>query len=179
MAQSSRTGPPQRAARDPMIPSMTPVLLKYHTVAPERIVAATLRDLAASGIPERALGRISAARRVTLVACTVLNDHARSYLPASLGGTADGLDASDDTLSLADASFARSPGGEPWGERRHRRLPRPTSPRQRGVCSALHLACRHPRPRGWHSSGPRTQRSPRRRLRRWQHGPRRRQPRRL
>ena len=84
-----------------MIPSMTPVLLKYHTVAPERIVAATLRDLAASGIPERALGRISAARRVTLVACTVLNDHARSYLPASLGGAADGLDASDDTLSLA------------------------------------------------------------------------------
>ena len=94
---------------------MTPVQLKYHTVAPERIVAATLRDLAASGIPERALGRVSASRRATLVACTVLNDHARSYLPASLGGTADGLDASDDTLSLADASFARSPVGRAMG----------------------------------------------------------------
>ena len=94
-----------------MVPSMTQILLKYHTVAPERLVAATLRDLAASGIPERALGHVLSAMRVTLVACTVLNDHARSYLPEALGGTADGLDASEDTLSLADASFARSPAG--------------------------------------------------------------------
>ena len=67
---------------------MTKILLKYHTVAPKRLVAATLRDLAASGIPDRALGRVSASLRVTLVGCAALNAHARSYLPAALGGTA-------------------------------------------------------------------------------------------
>ena len=44
---------------------MTQLLLKYHTVAPERLVAAALRDLAASGIPERALGRVLAAARAS------------------------------------------------------------------------------------------------------------------
>ena len=82
--------------------------MKYHTVAPERLVEVTLRDLAASGVPERALGKVSKARRVTLVGCVSLNDHARSYLPAALGGTATGLDADESTLSLVDASFSRS-----------------------------------------------------------------------
>ena len=92
--------------------------LKYHTVRPGRIVAVTLRDLAASGIPARALGIVSSTLRVTLVGCIALNDHARSYLPAALGGTAAGLNASDDTLDLADASFARSPAGRELRESR-------------------------------------------------------------
>ena len=45
-----------KLGRDPLQPSMTTMLLKYHTLRPGRIVAVTLRDLAASGIPERALG---------------------------------------------------------------------------------------------------------------------------
>ncbi len=71
----------------------------------------TTRDLDASGIPERALGLVSKALRATLVRCFALNDHARPFMPAALGGTAAGLNAGDDTLSLADAPFARSPAG--------------------------------------------------------------------
>ena len=82
---------PTRGSRDPLDPAKTTVFMKYHTVAPARLVDVTLRDLAASGIPERALGRVSADRRVTLVGCVTLNDHARSYLPAALGGTAAGI----------------------------------------------------------------------------------------
>lgn len=83
---------------------MTTIILKYHTVV-------TLRKLAASRILERVLGRVTAGLRATLVGCIVLKIHARSYLPAALGGTAARLDASDDTLSLADSSFACSPAG--------------------------------------------------------------------
>ena len=85
-----------------MVPSMTQILLKYHTVAPERLVAVTLRDLAASGIPERALGKVSKSLRVTLVGCVALNDHARSYLPAALGGTAElsNLDGTQVTVNI-------------------------------------------------------------------------------
>ena len=108
MSQSKQT---TTASRDPLRPSTTTAALKYLTVRPERIAAVTLRELAACGIPERALGLVSTALRVTLVGCVALNDHARSYLPAELGGTAAGLNASDDTLDLADASFARSPAG--------------------------------------------------------------------
>lgn len=109
MTQPSKHAAPLRAARDPVVPSLTQLLLKYHTVASGRLVAVTLRDLAASGIPERALGRVSMAMRVTLVVCIALSDRTRSYLPEALGGTAGKLDASDETLSLANASFARPP----------------------------------------------------------------------
>ena len=47
---------PTRGSRDPLDPAKTTVFMKYHTVAPNRLVDVTLRDLAASGIPERALG---------------------------------------------------------------------------------------------------------------------------
>ena len=106
MSQSKQT---TTASRDQLRPSTTIAALKYLTVRPERIAAVTLRELAACGIPERALGLVSNALRVTLVGCVALNDNARSYLPAELGGTAAGLNASDDTLDLADAFFARSP----------------------------------------------------------------------
>ena len=82
------------------MPSTTRARLKYHTVAPECLVEVTLRELTASGIPERALGRVSSALRVTLVGCVALNDHAKSYVPEELGGTAEAHDASDDTVRV-------------------------------------------------------------------------------
>lgn len=85
---------------------MSSMVLKYHTVPPERIAAATLRDLSACDIPSRALGRVSAAFRVTFVGCAAVNEHARSYLLEALGGTADGTDDFDDALSLSEASLA-------------------------------------------------------------------------
>jgi len=78
---------------------MTTTVLKYHTTPPDRLVEVTVRDLSACGIPARALGRVSAEFRVTLVGCVVVNEHARSYLPEALGGTAAGLDASEDVGS--------------------------------------------------------------------------------
>lgn len=59
----------------------------------------------------RALGRVSASFRVTLVGCVAVNEHTRSFLPEVLGGTADRIDASDATLNLSEASFASSPSG--------------------------------------------------------------------
>ena len=52
-----------RAARDPLEPSTASVFMKYPTAAPERLVEVTMQDLAASGVPERALGRVSKALR--------------------------------------------------------------------------------------------------------------------
>ena len=98
-----------RSSRDLLTPSMSTMVLKYHTTPPDRLVAVTVRDLSACGIPARALGRVSSTFRVTLVGCVAVNEHARSYLPEALGGTAHGLDASADTLSLSESSFARSP----------------------------------------------------------------------
>ncbi len=93
-----------RSTKDLLKPSMTPAVLKYHTVPRDRLFEATTRDLSACGIPARALGRVSAAFRVTLVGCVAVNEHARSYLPAALGGTAGGLGASADTTHLFEAS---------------------------------------------------------------------------
>ena len=98
-----------RPSKDLLTPSMTTATLKYHTVSRGRLVEITKRDLASCGIPARSLGRVSSAFRVTLVGCVVVNEHARSYLPASLGGSAVGLEASADTTRLSEASFARSP----------------------------------------------------------------------
>ena len=101
------------SSRDPLRPSTSAIALKYHTVPLERLAAATLRDLTACGIPLLALGVISAARRVTLVGCVSLNDHARAYLPPELGDDADDVVVSEVTERLAAASSARSPGGIP------------------------------------------------------------------
>ena len=101
------------SSRDPLRPSTSTLSLKYHTVPLERLAAVTLRDLTACGIPARSLGVISAARRVTLVGCVSLNDHARAYLPPELGGDSDDVVVSEVTERLAAASFARSPNGSP------------------------------------------------------------------
>jgi hypothetical protein len=103
-------GSVSRPSKDLLTPSMTSTVLKYHSTPPSRLVELTTRDLTSCGIPARALGRVSDAFHVTLVGCVAVNDHARSYLPAALGGTADDLDASADTTRLSEASFARSPG---------------------------------------------------------------------
>ena len=102
-------GSVSRSSKDLLKPSMTPAVLKYHTVPKDRLVELTQRDLASCGIPARALGRVSAEHRVTLVGCVAVNEHARSYLPAALGGTADGLDASADTTHLSETSKLMSP----------------------------------------------------------------------
>ena len=107
--QDMSHGSVSRSSKDLLKPSMTPVVLKYHTVPKDRLAELTQRDLASCGIPARALGRVSTEHRVTLVGCVAVNEHARSYLPAALGGFADGLDASADTTRLSEASFARSP----------------------------------------------------------------------
>ncbi len=136
-----------KVARGPLEPSKTTVLMKYQAVAPGRIVKVTLRDLAASSVPERALGRVSKALRVALVGCVALNDHSRSYLPAALGGTAAGLGADEDTLRLVDASFSRSPGRDVHFVGRQ---PQPclcrANPRRLGACSAHRHGPRPPRP---------------------------------
>ena len=98
-----------RSPKDLLTPSMPVASLKYHTVPPARLLEVTVRDLASCGIPARSLGRVSPAFRVTLVGCVLVNEHARSYLPATLGGTADDVDVSDDFSRLSAASFARSP----------------------------------------------------------------------
>ena len=66
-----------RPPRDLLTPLMTTTVLKYHTTPPDRLVEITVRDLSACGIPARALGRVSAEFRVTLVGCVVVNEHAR------------------------------------------------------------------------------------------------------
>jgi hypothetical protein len=98
-----------RLPKDLLTPSMPVVTLKYHTVPRDRLLELTVRDLSSCGIPARSLGRVSGAFRVTLVGCVVVNEHARSYLPTALGGSADDLDVSADTSRLSEASFARSP----------------------------------------------------------------------
>jgi len=132
-----------RSPKDLLTPSMTVVSLKYHTVPSDRIAAVTRRDLASCGIPARALGRVTPEFRVTLVGCVAVNEHARAYLPAALGGTADGLDASEATSRLSEASFALSPAarlrppsppslGAPWSSPR----PSPLAPSRAALVRA-------------------------------------------
>ena len=56
MSQSKQT---TTASRDPLRPSTSIAALKYLKVRPGQIAMVTLRELAACGIPERALGLVS------------------------------------------------------------------------------------------------------------------------
>ena len=88
---------------------MSVATLRYHTVPRERLLEQTVRGLSSCRLPARSLGRVTPEFHVTLVGCVVVNEHARSYLPAALGGSAEDVDVSADTSRLSEAAFARSP----------------------------------------------------------------------